>query len=80
MAEDKKNAEDESPGKKQAEEQKEKKESASSGGASGHLKITKMSLKQVENAIVETRKKMGGLHSRFGRALQERQAFLTRDQ
>ncbi|MBN1688473.1 MAG: hypothetical protein JW893_05180 [Candidatus Omnitrophica bacterium] len=46
---------------------------------SHHVKVSKMTLQQVGKAIAAAEKSMGGLHSKFGRALLERKALLERD-
>lgn len=45
---------------------------------SRNTKVTKMTMEQVEKAMAETTKKMGGLHSRYGRSLLERRAMLKK--
>ncbi len=70
-----------------SEEKKEKpeakavapaKEEKPEGEKESRLKVTQMTLQQVEAAMEQTTKSMGGLHSRFGRALVERKAFLLK--
>lgn len=42
-----------------------------------HLKVTQLSLTQVEEALARTQRLMGGFHSHYGRALLARKEFLT---
>ncbi|MBI3316960.1 MAG: hypothetical protein HYZ85_03010 [Candidatus Omnitrophica bacterium] len=45
-----------------------------------HLKITQMSLKQVEEALESVQKHMGGMNSHYARALMARREFLIQGQ
>lgn len=44
---------------------------------SGQVKISHMNLAELEQTLEKTRKQMGGLSSRYGRALLARKAVLT---
>ena len=43
-----------------------------------HLKVTQMSLREVEEALEGTRQSMGGTHSQYARALLARKEYLSR--
>ncbi len=42
-----------------------------------HLKISRMSLRDIEQALEGAQRHMGGLHSQYARALLARKEFLT---
>lgn len=42
-----------------------------------HIKVTQMSLKQVEEALEKAQKNMGGFNSHYARALLARREFLS---
>lgn len=77
MAEEKKEEKAKSQPAKEAKQQEPVPAPAKESPKHRHIKISRMNLAQVEKALEDTKKHMGGLISHYGRTLLARKAFLS---